>query len=96
MLFCYGSIALTLDFIGMGGGFSTLCHNRKFHYQQGMPKIFPCPGYPRSEEGWIVWLHLLLVNLYVSFIFVYLQIVSFLASNILNKLIRTSSFIIIK
>ena len=61
---CCGSIPLALGLIGRDGGLSTLCHSCRFAYQQRVLKMFPGPGYLRSEDR-VVELWHLLVNLYI-------------------------------
>ena len=74
---CYGSITLTLGFIGRNNGLSTLCHNCRFPCQQRVLKTFPGPGYICSKDG-VVWLWHLLVSLYIykyiHYIFIYLRV----------------------
>ena len=61
---CYSSIHLALWFIRRDGGFKTLCCSCGFACQQKLLKMFPGPGYLRSEDG-IVWRWHPLVNLYI-------------------------------
>ena len=61
---CYVSIPLALGLIRRDGGLSTLCHSCGFACQQRVLKMFPGPGYIRSEHR-VAGLWHLLVNLYI-------------------------------
>ena len=50
-IYIYISISLTLGLVGRDGGLSTLCHSCGFACQQRVLKMFPGPGYLRSEDG---------------------------------------------
>ena len=60
----YGSIPLTLGFIGRHGSLSTLSHSCRFPCQQRMLIPFPGPGYLHFKDR-VVWLCHSLVNFHI-------------------------------
>ena len=71
---CYGSIPSALGLIGRNSDLSTLCHSCGVPCRQRVLKIFPGPGYLRSEDG-VVWPWHSLVNLYI-YIYIYIYRIS--------------------
>ena len=53
---CYGSIPLTLGLIERDGGLSTLCRGCGLASQQRVLKMFPGPGYLRSEDDIYIYM----------------------------------------